>query len=97
MKKIIVSALLAFGLTNSYAQEKEKNPFTFSGYLETYYSYDFGNPENYLRPGFVYSHNKHNELNLNLGLIKASYAKDNVHGNFAIMAGTYAEYNLATE
>jgi hypothetical protein len=99
MKKIIVIALLAFGYTTVTAQEvaKEKSPLTFSGYLETYYSYDFGNPDNHLRPGFVYSHNKHNELNLNLGFAKVNYAKDIVRANFALMAGTYAQYNLAAE
>lgn len=97
MKKIIITALLAFGFTTVNAQEKEKSPLTFSGYIETYYSYDFGNPDNHLRPGFVYSHNKHNELNLNLGLAKVNYAKDNVRGNLAIMAGTYAEYNMTAE
>ncbi|WP_395047440.1 porin [Flavobacterium sp.] len=99
MKKIIVTALIAFGFTTINAQETEKapNPFTFSGYIETYYSYDFGNPDNHVRPGFVYSHNKHNELNLNLGLAKVNYAKDNIRGNFAIMAGTYAEYNMTAE
>lgn len=81
----------------SFSQEENKKPFTFSGYLETYYSYDFGNPDNHLRPGFVYSYNKHNEVNLNLGFAKVNYAKDNIRGNFALMAGTYAEYNLATE
>ena len=104
MKKIIVTALIAFGFTTINAQEKnipevekEKSPFTFSGYIETYYSYDFGEPDNHVRPGFFYNHNKHNEVNLNLGLAKVNYAKDNVRGNFALMAGTYAEYNLATE
>lgn len=99
MKKIIITALIAFGFTNSNAQEveKEKSPLTFSGYVETYYSYDFNEPENHTRPGFVYSHNRHNELNLNLGFVKMNYAKDNVRGNLAIMAGTYAEYNLAAE
>jgi hypothetical protein len=97
MKKVIFTALLAVGLTAVNAQEKEKNPLTFSGYIETYYSYDFGNPDNHVRPGFVYSHNKHNELNLNLGLAKVNYAKDNVRGNFALMAGTYPEYNMAAE
>ncbi len=97
--KIIITALIAFGFTTIYAQEveKEKSPFTFSGYIETYYSYDFGEPDNHVRPGFIYSHNKHNEFNLNLGLVKVNYAKDNVRGNFALMAGTYAEYNLAAE
>jgi hypothetical protein len=99
MKKIIITALIAFGCTTIYAQEveKEKSPFTFSGYIETYYSYDFGNPDNHVRPGFFYSHNKHNEFNLNLGLVKVNYAKDNIRGNIALMAGTYAEYNLAAE
>ena len=99
MKKIIITALVAFGFTTTFAQEvtTEKSPFTFSGYIETYYSYDFGNPDNHLRPGFVYSHNKHNELNLNLGLIKGSYLKDNVRANLSLMAGTYPEYNLAAE
>ena len=80
MKKIILTALVAFGFTivNAQEVEKEKSPLTFSGYLETYYSYDFGNPDNHLRPGFVYSHNKHNELNLNLGLAKVNYAKGNI-------------------
>jgi hypothetical protein len=99
MKKIISIALIALGFTTINAQETEKalNPFTFSGYLETYYSYDFGNPDNHVRPGYFYSHNKHNEANLNLGLIKVNYAKNNIHANFALMAGTYPQYNLATE
>lgn len=99
MKKIIVIALLAFGYTTVTAQEavKEKSPLTFSGYLETYYSFDFGNPDNHLRPGFVYSYNKHNELNLNLGFAKVNYAKDIIRANFALMAGTYSQYNMAAE
>ncbi|MBC7556965.1 MAG: porin [Chryseobacterium sp.] len=99
MKKIIVIALLAFGCTTINAQkvEKEKSLFRFSGYVETYYSYDFGKPDNHVRPGFIYSHNKHNEVNLNLGLLKVNYDKDNIRGNFALMAGTYAQYNLAAE
>lgn len=99
MKKIISAALITFGCAASYAQDlvTAKSPFTFSGYLETYFSYDFGNPDNHVRPGFVYSHNKHNELNLNLGVVKANYSTEKVRANFALMAGTYPEYNLAAE
>lgn len=68
-----------------------------SGYAEAYYSYDFNNPANHLKPGFMYSYNRHNELNLNLGLVKANYTSDRVRGNIGIMAGTYAQYNLAAE
>ena len=97
MKKILFAAVVACTVATLSAQEKENNPLTFSGYIETYFSYDFGNPANHLRPGFVYSHNKHNELNINLGFVKANYAKDNIRGNFAVMAGTYAQYNMAAE
>lgn len=97
MKKIIVTALIAFGFTTVNAQEKTQSPFTFSGIIDTYYSYDFGNPDNHTRPSFFYSYNRHNEVNLNLGMAKVNYVKNNVRGNLALMVGTYPEYNLAGE
>lgn len=82
----------------SFAQtDSTKKTFTVSAYLETYYSYDFANPSDHNRPGFVYSHNRHNEVNINLGFIKAAYATDKVRANLALMAGTYANANLAAE
>lgn len=100
MKTILISALIACSLTGA-AQDSIKtakpNPFTFSAYLETYYTYDFGSPENHTRPGFIYSHNRHNEVNLNLGFIKAAYTTDNVRANLALMAGTYTNANLTAE
>jgi hypothetical protein len=68
-----------------------------SGYIETYYSYDFSNPDNHTRPSFVYAFNRHNEINVNIGLIKLSYADEKVRANMALMAGTYANANLAAE
>jgi len=68
-----------------------------SGYIETYYSYDFNTPENNTRPSFMYSHNRHNEVALNLGLIKATYNNDKVRASLALMAGTYTNANLAAE
>ena len=70
---------------------------TISGYIETYYGYDFSNPDNHSRPGFVYSHNRHNEVNLNLGFIKVAYATEKVRANLALMTGTYTNANLAAE
>ncbi|MEO5979321.1 MAG: porin [Chryseolinea sp.] len=81
-----------------YAQDDHTlSPFSFSGYVETYYAYEFNRPLNNTRPAFVYSHNRHNEINLNLGFIKGSYNKDNVRANLAFMTGTYANANLASE
>ncbi|GIL23886.1 MAG: hypothetical protein BroJett042_23990 [Bacteroidota bacterium] len=97
MKNTLLATLSVITL-NGFAQtDSTKNPLTISGYVETYYSYDFGNPSDHNRPGFVYSHNRHNEVNLNLGFIKAAYATDKVRANLALMTGTYANANLAAE
>lgn len=97
MKAAVLIALV-FGFTIANAQDSTKtNALTISGYGEAYYSYDLGNPKNHERPAFFYSFNRHNETNINLGFIKANYSETNVRGNFALMAGTYAHYNLAGE
>ncbi|WP_299291566.1 porin [uncultured Mucilaginibacter sp.] len=70
---------------------------TVSGYAEIYYGYDFNRPPDNNRPPFVYSHNRSNEVNLNLGFIKVNYDNGNLRGNLALMAGTYTNANLATE
>ncbi|GAB3502898.1 porin [Emticicia fontis] len=95
MKKLILTAF-AFMVLKANAQETTK-PLTFSGYIETYYSYDFSNPGNHEKSPFLYNHNRHNELNLNLGLLKASYNRDKIRANLGVMVGTYAQYNLAAE
>ncbi|MET1057654.1 MAG: porin [Pedobacter sp.] len=95
MKKLLVLALgLTIG-TAAYAQDAPKIKVT--GYLEAYYGFDFNKPADNNRPGFVYSHNRHNEVNLNLGFIKGSYESDMIRANIAVMAGTYANANLAAE
>jgi hypothetical protein len=89
MKKIITGiALLASGAVVA----QDNKPFNITGYVETYYSYYFKDP-----PPFVYSHNRHNEFNLNLGFIKAAYNTENVRANIAIAAGTYMNANYAAE
>ncbi|MFM9945854.1 MAG: outer membrane beta-barrel protein, partial [Bacteroidia bacterium] len=98
MKIKSLIALIILGCTNSVAQDTAKSGILkFSGYLETYFCYDMGQPQNHERPNFFYSFNRHNEVNLNLGFLKASYNADKVRGNLALMAGTYAQYNLASE
>jgi hypothetical protein len=98
MKTVLFVFVFSSLLINSYEQEEnESYPLTVSGYVEVYYTYDFNKPENNARPSFVYSHNRHNEVNLNLGFIKAAYNKDNVRANLALMTGTYPNANLAAE
>ena len=97
MKTLFLFLLTVIAFAAEAQSDSTKSPFKFSGYLETYYSYDFGNPSNHNRPGFIYSHNRHNEVSLNLGFIKMAYEKDNVRANLALMTGSYANANLAAE
>lgn len=97
MKKIFIALFTLLKVSTHAQTDSTKHPLSISGYLETYYGYDFSNPENHSRPGFVYSHNRHNEINLNLGFVKMGYATEKVRANFALMAGSYANANLAAE
>ncbi len=94
MKKSLVLLAALGAATSSFAQE---SPIKISGYLETYYGFDFNKPSDNNRPAFVYSHNRHNEVNLNLGFVKASYDNGMVRANVALMAGTYSNANLSAE
>lgn len=95
MKKLIMLAVSLTVASSTFAQDEPK--IKVSGYLETYYLYDYNKPADNNRPGFVYSHNRHNEVNLNLGFIKGAYDDGTVRANLAVMAGTYSNANLAAE
>lgn len=97
MKTLFTTFLLLIA-TSGFAQTDslKKNPLSFGGYVETYYSYDFNTPADHNRP-IIYSHNRHNEFALNLGLLQAEYETDKVRANLGIMVGTYPNANLAEE
>lgn len=106
MKKIILSAVIGVCLVNYTNAQTDStntqtdttgNPLKISGYIETYYVYDFSNPADHNRPNFLYSFSRHNEVNLNFGFIQAEYNKDKIRGKLAIMAGTYPNVNLSAE
>lgn len=97
MKKIILYIALLGSACAAWAQDTVKTHLTISGYAELYYGYDFNKPADHNRPSFIYSHNRHNEVNLNLGFIKANYDDGNVRASLALMAGTYTNANLAAE
>lgn len=79
------------------AQTDTLKKFTFSGYGELYYSYDFSDPANHDKPNFLYNHKRHNEVNANLLLVKAGYSDKKYRANLGLMAGNYAQYNLSAE
>lgn len=68
-----------------------------SAFVDVYYAYDLGHPVDDERPRFLYQYDRHNEVDLNLGLVRADYTRDRVRGAFGLMAGTYAQANLIGE
>lgn len=97
MKTILTTVLVLLAVKGFGQTGSTPSPFTISGYIEVYYTYDFGKPGDHTRPSFIYSHNRHNEVNLNLGVVKAAYNKENVRANLALATGTYMNANLAAE
>ncbi len=97
--KLIVTKCFVFLFFSSFiaAQEKNDVKISFSGFLETYYAYDFNNPNAEKKLPFMYNYNRHNEFNLNIGLLRSKMEYENAYASIAIHSGTYVEDNYANE
>jgi len=95
-KHFILFTLLISSIANAQL-DTSTSSLTFTGYAELYYTFDFDKPLNHNRPAFIYSHNRHNEINLNLGFVKTSYTTDRVRANVALATGTYMNANYSSE
>jgi len=89
--------IFSFISITSFAQSDSSKSFKISGYIESYYSYDFLRPGNSEKPDYNYNYKKHNQLNVNLAFVKASYQAKRLRSNLALMTGNYAMYNLSAE
>ncbi len=96
MKRFYFSTLCLCFIMVSKGQDLVEK-IDWNAYLESYYNFDFNQPNANQIPSFLYNYNRHNEVNLNLGFIQASYVDEHVRGQLALMAGTYANANLADE
>ncbi|KAA3440048.1 porin [Rufibacter hautae] len=68
-----------------------------SGFVDVFYTYDFNKPQESYRQPFLYNHNRHHEVNLNLGLVKVAVTHTKYRANLALQTGTYANDNYAAE
>jgi len=93
----LIFILIMLHSSNSFSQSKYT--FDFSGYLETYYAYNTSSllKNNTSQFPFTYNHNRQNEVNINLGLLKAKFEQDGIRANLGMMMGSYAAANLAAE
>jgi hypothetical protein len=93
MRFILILILLPFSI---FSQEKDSLKIKVSGFLETYYAYDFSSPTTDSKLPFMYNYNRHNEFNVNNGLIRAQLQYGNTYAAIAIHAGTYVDDNYAS-
>lgn len=91
-----VGAVLLGGVFFKAGAQEDKG-LQVSGYAEVYYQHDFGSNKSNQRPNFIYSHNRNNEVSLNLGIIKASYETTRMRTNLAMGVGSYMSANYAAE
>lgn len=81
-------SLLFLGAASSLLAQMPE--LKISGFVDAFYSYDFNTPK---RQEFLYNHNRHNEFNVNLALLKVSVDESKYRANIALQAGTYAQDN----
>lgn len=88
--------LQSFAQEDSTATSPSKQ-WEISGVVDLFYGYDFNQPEGKARLPFLCNHNRHNQVALNLGLVKLAYSQDRFRGNLALHAGTYSVDNYVDE
>lgn len=97
LKRLWAFAFLVFISDDCFSQSDSTDKFKLSGYLETYYSYDFLKPTSTPKPDYNYNYKNHNQLSVNLAFVKANYTSKKFRSNLALMVGDYAKYNLSAE
>lgn len=97
MKKTIVFVAFFISYIANAQDSISKVKIDVSGYIDTYYSYDFDQPESKYKQSFLYNYNRQNEFNLNIALLRAAISYENVYAKLSVHAGTYVEQNYASE
>lgn len=92
-----IHSLLVYGQTDSTTIWNQKPVINLSGFADVFYVYDFNQPQDAERQSFLFNHNRHNEFNLNLGLVKLALEQPKYRANIALQTGTYANDNYAAE
>lgn len=98
MKRPILFLILFFShFLNSTAQDSAATSplLTWSGAVETYYTYDLDRQPGNTYPSFVYTHHRHNELDINLAYLKATFSTSRIRANLAFGTGSYMNANYS--
>lgn len=68
----------------------------FGAFIDTYFAWDFGQPETFDRP-YTTQPARHDEFNVNLAFVEAKLTGEKVRGRVALQAGTSVQANYAGE
>lgn len=97
MKRAFSLAIFLWATATGLAGNDSIPAIDLSGFADLYYAFDFNRPDNHERPAFLYNHNRHNEINLNLGILSLKADGGAYRAALGLMAGTYVQYNLTQE
>lgn len=103
MKRILIILSFVFALTaNAQTGDTLDNGLTIDNFylfggLEMYYTYDFNDPASQNRPGFEYSHTRHNQISLNTGIFGFAFEDERLRSKFGLVFGDYSMSNYAAE
>lgn len=97
MKSIFTTIIIAASLlTKAQGTTKTDLPqITISGFIDSYYSYNFNKSSTTTKMPFLYNYNRHNEFNVNIALLRAAVSYENVYARIAMQAGSCVEQNYA--
>ena len=101
MKAIKTLAIILLFISSAQAQSdsswSKKPTINFGGFIDAFYVYDFNEPADSKRQPFLFNHNRHNEFNINLGLLEVQVNHEKYRANLGLQSGTYPQDNYAAE
>lgn len=94
---VCVLLLSKVAISQDLDDQEKDNLVSWNAYLGLFYAYDFNKPTTDYRQPFYYNQNRHNEFNVNVGLIQVNVEQPKYHAYLGLQVGTYAIDNYAAE
>lgn len=92
----MIAALAVAAFTVQGSTQDTSRHVAWSGFVDTYYAYDFGRPANFDRV-FTTQAARHDEFNINLAYVAVALTSERIRGRVALQAGTSVQANYASE
>jgi hypothetical protein len=88
---------LSLNWPDSIAQDQATKTFHIGGFVDAFYAFDFNRPLGAERQSGFFNHNRHNEFNLNLAMLRTAWNEEHFRAVLDVQFGTYAIDNYAAE